>query len=693
MRRTPSLRSKARDGTRAGFRKTYRVCLTALALAWAQSMLWAAPQPQAVPPQEPPRDVTDIDLDDLMKVTVTSPSKKEQTLTDVPTAVYVIRSDDLKRSGVTNIADALRSVPGMNVARSNSNTWTVSARGFDDSANKMLVLIDGRSVYSPLHSGVFWDVQDTLLEDIERIEVIRGPGGTLWGANAINGVVNIITKPAGETPGGLAFAGGGTEERVFGGARYGFKVGEDVAVRVYAKYFDREDQASGLNPDETARDGWFMGRGGFRADWKAGAQDRVTFMGDYYDGQEQSQPTVPSLTAPFSRTFYDRTTLRGGDFVFRWDHQLGTASSLTLQAYYDYTYRSQAIFGETIHTGDLDLQYRFSPIEDHDVVCGLGYRVYAADTRQTFVIQTNPASRTDDDPTAFVQDEITLVKNRLRLVLGSKFELNEFTGFEYQPSGRLAWNIDDRQMAWASVTRAVRTPTILDRDIRLNALVTTGAPPAVLSVFGDKNFHSEDLLAYEAGYRVRPVDPLSVDLALFYNRYTHLRSIEGDAPFLEAAPPPAHFVVPLDIENGVRAQSGGAELAANLQAASWWLLQANYSYLRLDAELAPGSTDTTSKTSTEHSSPRHQVWVRSAMDLPMDLTLDVMGRYVSQLSNYPVKAYVEADVRLAWRDPSHRIEAALVGQNLVHDSHAEINQAAQRSDIKRGVYASLTVRF
>jgi iron complex outermembrane recepter protein len=671
-----------------------RISLVGIVLAWLPCAAWAFPQnPQDPrPPQDRPRDVTEIDLDDLIKVRVTSPSRKEQLLTEVPAAIYVLREDDLKRSGATSLAEALRAVPGVQVARPRSNSWAVSARGFNStSANKLLVLIDGRSVYSPLHSGVFWDAQDTFLEDVDRIEVIRGPGGSLWGANAVNGVINIITKRAGETQGGVVTAGAGTEERIFGGARYGFQAAEDLYVRIYAKYFDRDDAADGIDHDRSAVDGWFQGRGGFRADYKAGDHDRLTFSGDFYEGQVRSRVTEPSLTAPFARTFKDRTELRGGNVMARWDREFDPTSNLSLQVYYDYYLRSSELFTDSLHTGDLDFQHRFRLMEGHDLNWGLGYRLYRSALKNTFTISADPSTHTDDILSAFVQDEITLVQDRLRFVVGSKFEHNDYTGFEIQPSARLAWNPADRHMAWLAASRSVRTPSIIDVDLRLNAQVFPPTP-TVLTVFGDEDFRSEEVLAHEAGYRIRPVDALSLDLAVFYNRYNHLRSIETGATFSETDPQPTHDVRPLILENEMRAQTWGVELAANLQLAAWWLLQVNYTYLRMNLNPTGDSNDTTSE-AAERQSPRHQVWARSAMDLPWDLTLDVMGRYVSGLKAYEVDPYVEMDVRLAWRDSSRRFEAAVVGQNVVHESHPELNTAAQRSEMERGVYVSLTWRF
>ena len=270
--------------------------------------------------QDPPRkqepDVTDIDIDDLLKVQVTSPSRKEEKVTDVPAAVTVIRQDDLRRMGATTIAEALRCVPGLQVARTDANSWAISARGFNStSANKLLVLIDGRSVYSPLQSGVFWDVHDLFLEDVDRIEVVRGPGGSLWGANAINGVINIITKRADETQGGVAVAGGGTEERFFAGARHGFKISEDAHARVYAKYFDRDDAVDGVDDGEDAHDDWSMARAGFRADWKLGGGDQLRVSGDYYDGKVQERSTTFDLANPVPQAFFERADVRGGNVV------------------------------------------------------------------------------------------------------------------------------------------------------------------------------------------------------------------------------------------------------------------------------------------------------------------------------------------------------------------------------------------
>lgn len=634
-----------------------------------------------------PRDVTDIDLEELLKVRVSSPGRKSQALIDVPAAIYVIRGDDLRRTGVTSVAEALRAVPGYQVGRQDANSWGITARGFS-SANKLLVLIDGRSVYSPLHSGVFWDVQNVFLEDVERVEVIRGPGGTLWGANAINGVVNVITKSARDTQGGVVQAGGGLEERYFGGARYGTSAGDDHHVRVSANTFTRDDSVLAADPDEDASDDMTMSRADLRWDWKAGEKDRVSLLAGHYQGKVQERVNAASLSAPFNFRYHDRAVLKGAHAVVRWERELGPSSSLMAQAYVDHVSRASELFEEEEVQGDLEIQHRFSPIAGHDLVWGVGYRVYRIDFEGGFFASTDPETRTDDIPSAFLQDEITLLENRLKLTAGAKVEHNDYTGVEIQPSVRLAWTPDDANMVWLAASRAVRTPSILDHDFRFNAQVIPGAPPTVLALFGDPDFKSEVLLAYEAGYRVHPWEPLTADVAVFVNDYDNLRTIETGPIFAE----PLNNVFPFTIDNEATARSYGVEVALNVQAASWWLIQASYAHLVMNIRINDDSNDATSE-AEERRSPRDTVWIRSAMDLGDRVTLDVMVRYVSRLGAVPADSYVEGDVRLAWRIPGTGAELAAVGQNLVHARHEEFSSDQTGSEVERGGYVSLTWRF
>src|SRR5438093_3529420 len=430
-------------------------------------------------------DLADMSLEDLTKIEVTSVSKHKEKLADAPAAIFVITQEDIRRSGVTTIADALRLAPGLEVARVASHDWAITSRGFNELyANKLLVLIDGRSVYTPLFSGVYWDVQDTLLEDIDRIEVIRGPGATLWGANAVNGVINITTKSAKETIGGLLSGGYGTEEQGFGSARYGGKLGEDAYYRGYVKYFNRDSSA--LPSGAQANDAWEMYRGGFRTDWEPSAQNLFTLQGDAYAGTENQTVTLFTPAFPFTQPDASKMRVSGGNVIGRWTHTFTPDSDLKLQIYYDRTDRAVDYFKEMRNTADFDLQYRHPLWQRHDVTWGVGFRYADSDTsRSNFTLAFIPPERITRIFNTFIQDEITLVKERLRLTLGSKFERNDYTGFEIQPSGRLLWTPHERHSVWASVSRAVRTPSRAEVDSRIvNTNVPPGVPPFFLPAPG-----------------------------------------------------------------------------------------------------------------------------------------------------------------------------------------------------------------
>ncbi len=656
-----------------------------LALLAAHAAPGIAQSPQDPPASPVPTvaDPTSLDLEDLLEIRVITAAKREQVVTRVPAAIHVVRGEELARAGVRSIPEALRLVPGVHVARTRANTWAISARGFNDNlSNKLLVTIDGRSVYSPLHSGVFWDVQDTFVEDIDRIEVIRGPGGSLWGANAINGIINVITKPASATLGGKLVAGGGTEERAFTSARYGVALDDDAHLRVYAKYTRRDDAADGVDRDRDAYDGADSGRGGFRADWGP-ANDRLTLMGDAYEGRIRQRVAAPSLTSPTGADLVtDRVDVHGGHLLGRWEHTFAGGSSVAAQAYYDFTERDDALFRDAVHTADLDVTYRLAPDGAHDVNFGVGYRVQRIDVRNTFAFQITPDERTDGVATAFLQDEVTLVPDTLRVTAGCKLEHNDYSDFEVQPSLRLAWEVDERQTAWAAVTRAVRTPSIVDVDARLTPIVAPGPVPVVFSIFGDDDFRSEELLAYEAGYCVQLADAVSLDVAAFYNDYDHLRGGTPGTPFVEPTPVP-NLVIPIQLGNNVEAESHGAELAVNVQPGQDWLLQAHYGYLELDVSEPAG----------EGRDPRHIAMLRSSLQPVPGLSLDTTVRYVSELPAFGVDEYVEVGVRLAWRDAERGFEAALVGHDLVHEEHAEFGAAGERSEIQRGVFFVLTWTF
>ncbi|MEW6490055.1 MAG: TonB-dependent receptor [Thermodesulfobacteriota bacterium] len=669
------------------------LALLAACLAWS-------------PPARAGDDLMDLSLEDLLAVEVTSVSRKPQKLSDTAAAVFVITREDIRRSGATSIPEALRMAPGLQVARIDANKWVVTARGFADRfSNKLLVLVDGRSVYTPLFSGVYWDVQDTLLEDVDRIEVIRGPGAALWGANAVNGVINIITRHAADTQGGLVTAGGGTEARAFGGARYGGALGEGAQYRLFAKgaQTDKGEDASGRE----GADAWHALRGGLRLDARPSARDAVLVTGEAYRGEAGTRYLVPRLPPPGSpgaqtgEIVEDDGRFWGGHLLGRWSRTLSPASDLALQLYYDRTDRRELLFGERRDTLDADFQHRFG-MARHELVWGFGYRLTRGELETGEVIAFDPSTRTDQLWSAFVQDDVTLVPERLRLTLGSKFEHNDYTGFEVQPNARLLWTPLPRHSFWAAVSRAVRTPSQGDAGARIRSNVTLvpdprqpGATfPVQLVLEGSEDFGSESLLAYEAGYRAHLAHELSLDVTGFHHRYRDLRSFEPQEPELRAEPVP-HAVQALRWDNRLEGRAWGVETAADWFALPWWRLQLAHTWFLLELRARDGSADFFSE-NDEGRSPRHQVSLRSSLDVTSGLELDVWLRRVSRLPQDGVESYTALDVRLGW-SPREDLELSVAGQNLLDRRRAEFEpgQAIRTlpTEAERGVYGRVTLRF
>ena len=640
-------------------------------------------------------DLTGFTLEQLVNVQVTSVSKRSESLSQASAAITVISQDDIQRSGARTIAEALRLSPGLSVAKVDSHTWAVSSRGFNDSfANKLLVLMDGRSVYTPLFSGVYWDVQDTMMEDIDRIEVIRGPGATLWGANAVNGVINVITKSAKDTQGGLAVAGGGNEELGFGSLRYGGKLSDKAYYRVYSKYDSRD--ASAMPDGGLADDRWQMARTGFRVDWEAAENSSLTFQGDAYGGREDQTYQLPTLTAPdFLEVKSYPIEMSGGNFLGRWKQDFSAESDMTLQLYYDRTRRdTQGVLTEDRDTVDVDWQHHWRLSERHYWIWGLGYRVSTDRLEGGFLTSFANEKRTSHLVSLFAQDEIELVRDRLHVVLGSKFEQNDYTGFEIQPGMRLSWTPDDRQTLWASVARAVRTPSRAEDGIRLNQSVSPGAPPTVFSVFGNSDYTSEDMLAYEVGYRAQVLENLSLDLATFYNVYDDLRTSEFRSAGLDPSLPGSPIAARLELDNRATGETFGGELAMNWRVRDWWRLRGSYTLLETQIHSKANSNDSDAE-DDEGKSPHHQAALQSSLDLPGHVHFDLLGRYVDQLKELGVDGYFALDVRLAWR-PTHNLEFSIVGQNLFDDRHREFVPTIipiQRTETQRSIYGKISFGF
>lgn len=616
---------------------------------------------QEEPPAVEPVELKKLSIEQLMEIDVTSVSRRSERLSKAAAAITVLTGDGLRRSGATNLPDALRQNIFTNVAQSDGHTWGLTTRGFNSTfatADKLLVLIDGRSVYTPLFSGVFWDVQDISLEDVDRIEVIRGPGAALWGANAVNGVINIITKSAKATQGGLvtAAAGNVTDQESL---RWGGRMGEGTYYRAYGKYYQRD--ALDLAQGGSAHDPLHRTQGGFRVDRDDAGQGAFTVQGDVYQGG------YSELTRP------DDTELEGGNILGRWKRQLASGANMELQVYYDRTHRrTPGYFEERRDTVDVDFQHHFSVGPRQDVVWGLGSRVTRDDVTNSQAVEFLPDHRTLNLFSAFVQDEIALVPDRFRLTLGSKFENNSYTGLETQPSLRAAWTPDDRHTVWGAVSRAVRTPTRLDEDV---AFLAANGQPVLLG----SDVVSEELLAYELGYRILPSADLLLDVAAFYDVYDHLRSFEPLAG--------GGFV----FANKLGAEAWGVEVRSSWQAASWWRVHAAYMWFGKHLSLAADSGDPTGG-QTVGDDPRNRYSLRSVMDLPRGFELDGWLHYVDDLPAPRVKAYTELDAHVGWHW-NRRLELALVGQNLLHARHVEFAPNPFVEAVQRSFYGKVTWHF
>jgi iron complex outermembrane recepter protein len=635
--------------------RRYWLAIATVVAVWPV-LAHSAPSRENAQVIQQPSALKKLTLDELFKVQITSVSQKSQSVLAAPAAVHVVTQDDIQHMGALSIPEALRNIPGVEVARVDSRQYAITARGFNGTtANKLLVMIDGRSVYTPLYSGVFWDAQDAFIEDIEQIEVIRGPGATIWGANAVNGVINIISKDAAQTQGMLLLGRGGNAEEGLAGARYGGTIGSRAFFRLYGKHFDRD---AVLRPDgQKAGDAFRNSQGGIRIDWEPSTSDKLTLQGDSYGGSAR-QPNA------------DPVELSGANGMVQWTRRFAVKSDVQLRAYYDRTDREIGpIFGETLDTYDLTLRHRFGGGR-HDVVWGAGYRLTQDDVRNGPMLAFLPAHLTRHLATCFIQDELALSEDRLHLTVGSKVEHNDYTGFEYQPSMRLACIPTASQTIWGAASRAVRAPSRIDRD-----LFVPSQPPYLL--VGDAGFDSEVLWAYELGYRVQRGATLNASLATFYNDYDKLRSLE--------AGPPAHLA------NTLEGYGYGFEAEATVQVTRWWRLNPGYTFLRLELDRTAHSTDI-SQEQQERDSPRHQFFIRSALSLPLETTADIVVRYVGELPNQQVPAYTTADTRLAWQTATG-VEVALVGQSLLDTSHAEFGRPSGRREVRRSLYGKVTCPF
>lgn len=672
--------------------------------------------------EEEPFDFTSLSLEELKQVMIISILKKPQKLSEAASAISVITQDDIRRSGATTIPELLRGLPGMQVAQINSSTWAVSARGFNHRfANKLLVLMDGRCLYTPSFSGVYWNVQDTLFEDIDRIEVIRGPGATLWGANAVNGVINIITKKAKDTQGGLHIVGGGVEEMGFGAFRYGVKLSDAAYSRIYLKYSMKDGSVD--NEGKAGNDSWNSLRGGGRLDYSISSSDSLTLQGDIYSGRNGEREAVVFFRpwAGEKKVNVDIAGINidndfsGGNVLGRFSHLFSATSNMAIQVYYDRAKQcKQRICGpnhtESFDTFDLDFQHNFQFSKRQEIVWGLGYRLIKE--HLSFGGGDKPIFAAQDEHyhthtvSAFIQDDIDLVRDRVQLTIGSKFEHSDYSEFQFQPGVKMLYKILDNQNIWASISRSIRTPSLYERQApapapppppsAVNSSSPSGKPsssssdqpptPVIPLPQEDRHLRPEELIAYELGYRIQPMEYFSLDSALFYNQYNHLI---------------------INWDNSGQGKTYGLELAANLDLSRWWSVRASYTAMRMQINVddsQPGGKkhdfmpDDLSTAFLVGTSPDHQLVLNSSLDFLQHGEFDLELRSVDSLKNN-TESYLEADARLGW-NIGKNLELSIIGRSLLNSHHAEFvymgyipDSGGINMEVERSIFGKITCRF
>ncbi|MGA3398443.1 MAG: TonB-dependent receptor [Acetobacteraceae bacterium] len=595
-------------------------------------------------------DLQTMSIDQLANLSVTSVSRRPEQLSDAAAAIYVITAEDIRRSGYVRLADVLRLAPNLEVAQQSGQIYAISARGFNSEvdANKLLVMVDGRSIYSPIHSETFWDQLQVPLDDIERIEVISGPGGTQWGANAVNGVINIITKKSSDTQGGLVDAKIGPVDQN-GLVQYGGKLGADGTYRVYG-------QGLGVGPSvhpggASADDGWHGGQTGFRTDWQ-GDVDTIMVEGDFYRNNDAA----------------DNGRQYGGDLVARWNHKLNDGSNVAVQTSYDQEQRY--VIGGSDYDANYDLQAQ------HTFTAGRNLIVWGGEFQATEdklvesspVAQFVPGSRLIDIGDVFGQDTIALTET-LKLTLGTKLQYSSYTGFDYLPSIRLGWKLSDTNFLWAAISRAVRTPSRLDRDLE---------EPHFLALAPD--FESEKLVAYEVGYRGQPTPQSSVSVSLYWNQYSDLRTVDYIP----------NSATPYQLGNDEAGNTYGIEAWGDWRLLPWWKLSAGVNLMHKDLHIVPGVV---ARDYSSGDDPGYQFSFRSSMDLAHNVEFDFGIQVVDRLPDPTVEGYIQANARIAWH-VTPAIELSLSGNNLLAAYHVEtVEPGVAPLEIQRSIYLGLRWKY
>ena len=646
--------------------------------------------------QDSPLDLTALRIEELMNIDVTSAARKPQKLSQIPAAVFVITAEDIRRLQPANIPDLLRMVPGLEVAQINGSSWAISARGFNGQySNKLLVLIDGRTVYTPIFSGVFWDAQDLPVDSIERIEIIRGPGAAVWGVNAVNGVVNIISRTAQSTAGGYATIRAQSSEGFSGALRYGGKLGDHGAYRISVDGLSRLSLPASTG--QKGEDDWHLYHGGFRADANLSSKDSLTVEGHALSGNEgELATTIVSLQPPVTAILDLRDRFSEGNILARWKRILSPRSETMLQTYFDRSVRGDTTFGFGLNTLDFDFQHHLRRRND-DIVWGLGYRWNSDDTTAHLRISYSPDDLNSQIFSAYLQDEITLLTDRVAITLGSKLEHEYYNGFNFQPTARIAWTPNPQTTLWAAISGAQRTPSRDETSIRYNWAAQPGPNdvPILISVFGNAHAKNERLTATEAGLRREISHRLSFDSTIFFNEYGALHTTEPGATRLEPDPAPTHLLIPYTFGNLLHGETHGLEIFANLQPARRWTLSPGYSFLTMHLHRDAGSLDFTTGPQAEGGIPNQQAQLRSYVNLPRGLSWTAAATFTDRLPAQSIPSYTRLDSNVVWRSES-KFAFALGGENLLRKTHQEYagpDLTVRPSLMRRTAHVSLTWWF
>lgn len=653
----------------------------------------------------PSSELTDLSLDELMQVNITSVSKKSEKLSEAIAAVYVVTRNEIRRSGATSIPEALRLVPGVDVSQIDPNKWAIGIRGFNGRfSNKLLVMIDGRSVYTPTFSGVYWENQDYLMEDIERIEVIRGPGATLWGANAVNGIINVITRETSKTQGGVVSFASGNELKSVAELRYGAELSAEASYRVYAKVRHIDNGLSKERESQNNNGKYF--KAGFRTDWQRTDNQWFTFLGDTYKNETSQVHNIPNI--PYSGEVFGVTEgdvkNKGTMLGFRWSQLTGLNSEFNVNVNYDYYDRREFKFSENRDTLDLDFQHKMVPIKNHELLWGGGYRLSYNELTSGHLLSVDEPDEKIKIWNLFVQDEINFPSLDLTLVLGTKIEGNSYSGSEIQPSLRGSWVPSEQLTWWWAISRATRTPSRVENssNININVIPPFGMSPdnpfpTSVQIQGQESFEAEQVDAYESGLRWMPTEHLALDISVFYNNYTNLRSYTVSTPSFEVIDTQPYVVLPLLLDNNMVGTSKGLELLLSWQASL--NTRFRFSYSLLDDNLNDTQYNSFSDSFisvVEDRTPLNQASLWGSFDLGPQVELDIRFFYVDKRPwDYfetlePIDSSFNADLRLAWY-PSEAVELSLVGRNLLYSSRQEfvIETWPEPSQIERSIFAKI----